>query len=157
MAEQSVIHNTFAFERNYSATPDRVFAAFADPSRKRRWFVESSGHDLQHYELDFRVGGKESARFRFKEGSPVQGLVCVNEGYYQDIVPNHRIATASTMTIADRCISASLVTFEFLPTDAGCDLLFTHQGAFFEGADGPKMREEGWNKLLDRLPAELKR
>uniref|UniRef100_Q027A5 Activator of Hsp90 ATPase 1 family protein n=1 Tax=Solibacter usitatus (strain Ellin6076) TaxID=234267 RepID=Q027A5_SOLUE len=157
MAEPSVIHSTFVVERAYPAAPDRIFAAFADPVRKRRWFVEGGGHEIQHYELDFRVAGKEHARFTFKGGSPVQGLVCDNEGYYLDIVPDRRIVTASTMTIGGRCISASLVTFEFLPTGAGCDLLFTHQGAFFEGADGPKMREEGWNKLLDRLPAELAR
>jgi hypothetical protein len=33
----------------------------------------------------------------------------------------------------------------------------THQGAYFEGADGPKMREEGWKTLLDKLPKELAR
>ncbi len=155
MTEQSVIHSTFVLERSYPATPERVFGAFADPAHKRRWFVESGGHEVEHYELDFRVAGKEHARFRFKPGTPVQGLVCNNEGYYLDIVPGRRIVTASTMIIGGRCISASLATFEFLSTDAGCDLIFTHQGAFFEGADGPTMREEGWRKLLDRLVAEL--
>jgi hypothetical protein len=29
-------------------------------------------------------------------------------------------------------------------------LHFTHQGAFFEGADGPEMREDG-RRSLDRL------
>ena len=27
--------------------------------------------------------------------------------------------------------------------------------AFFEGADGPEMREGGWRKLLEKLDAEL--
>jgi len=44
-----------------------------------------------------------------------------------------------------------------LPTERGTDLIFTDQGAYFEGADGPKMREEGWSKLLDGLAKELAR
>jgi uncharacterized protein YndB with AHSA1/START domain len=50
-----------------------------------------------------------------------------------------------------------LVTFELAPSEAGTDLLFTHQGAFFEGADGPKMREEGWREILDQLAKEFAR
>jgi uncharacterized protein YndB with AHSA1/START domain len=48
-----------------------------------------------------------------------------------------------------------LGTVELLRTEKGTDLLFTHQAAFFEGADGPEMREEGWRKLFERLKAEL--
>jgi len=157
LEKQSVIHNTFVIERSYPVPPERVFNAFTDPAKKRRWYVESVHNEIEHYELDFRVGGKESARFRFKEGSPVAGLTCINEGGHLDIVPNQRIVIASTMNIGGRCISASLSTFELLATDKGTDLIFTHQGAFFEGADGPKMREEGWSKLLERLGTELAR
>jgi uncharacterized protein YndB with AHSA1/START domain len=155
MEQQTVIHSTFVIERSYPTTPERVFAAFADPAKKRRWFVESGGHAIEQYDLDFRTGGNEHARFRFKEGTPVSGLTCVNDTSYLDIVPNHRVVATSTMNIAGKCISASLTTFEFLPTDKGTDLIFTHQGAFFEGADGPEMREAGWRKLLDRLNGEF--
>ena len=51
----------------------------------------------------------------------------------------------------------SLVTVELLASEAGTDVILTHQGAFFEGADGPEMREEGWRKLLDRLTEDLTR
>jgi len=149
MEQQSVIHNTFVIERNYPVPPERVFGAFADPAKKRRWFVDGGGNQVEHYEMDFRVGGKEHARFG--HSGPVKGMVFANEATYQDIVPNRRIVLGSKMAVGDKCISASLVTVEFLPSETGTDLILTHQGAFFEGADGPEMRLAGWRKLLDRL------
>jgi uncharacterized protein YndB with AHSA1/START domain len=134
-----------------------VFAAFADPAKKRRWFAEGESHDVEEFEMDFRVGGTERARYRFKEGTPFKGVALANEGSFQDIVPNQRVVTASTMTFGEKRISASLVTVEFLATDKGTDLICTHQGAFFEGADGPQIREAGWRQLLDQLANELTR
>jgi uncharacterized protein YndB with AHSA1/START domain len=157
MEDQSVIHSTFVIERNYPATPERVFGAFADPTKKRRWFCEGGGHEVEHYELDFRVGGRELARFRIKDGTPLKGIAFTSDSSFQDIVPNRRIVFASTMTMGEKCISASLATVELLPSETGTDLIFTHQGAFFEGADGPEMREEGWRKLLERLTEEFPR
>jgi uncharacterized protein YndB with AHSA1/START domain len=51
--------------------------------------------------------------------------------------------------------SVSLATVEFKPADKGTRLIFTEHGAFFDGADGPKMREAGWNELLQKLDAHL--
>ncbi|HLK20254.1 MAG TPA: SRPBCC family protein [Bryobacteraceae bacterium] len=154
--DPSIIHSTFVIERTYPAKPERVFDAFADSKKKQRWFVESDHNEVEHFEQDFRAGGKEQARFRFiQKGTPVTGMTCINDTVYQDIVQNRRIVLASTMNIGGRCISASLVTFEFLPAAKGTDLICTHQGAFFEGSDGPKMRQEGWETLLDQLSKEF--
>ncbi len=156
--EPSVIHGTFVIERNLPAAPERVFAALTDPAKKRRWFAEEGeGQAVEAFEMDFRVGGSERARFRFKAGTPFPGTALVSDGTYLDIVDGRRIVIGSTMTLGEKRISASLLTFELLGTQKGTDLIFTHQGAFFEGSDGPKMREEGWQKLLEQLAGELSR
>jgi uncharacterized protein YndB with AHSA1/START domain len=153
---RSVIHNTFVLERAYPATPERVYAAFANPAKKRGWFVEGEGHEVEHFEMDFRPGGGERVRFRFSKG-PLQSAILSNDAKYEDIVPNRRVVMSSTMSIDDRRISASLVTFELAPHEKGTLLILTNQGAYFEGADGPEMRQAGWRKLLESLSAELAR
>jgi uncharacterized protein YndB with AHSA1/START domain len=156
MSEQTVIHSTFVIERTYPTTPERVFAAFADPVKKRRWFAEGEGFEVDKFEMDFRVGGMEHARFRFKPGTPLPtGTACANDTYYLDIVPNRRVVVAYTMTIVDKRISSSLATTEIFPAGQASKLIYTEQAAFYEGADGPKMREQGFRQLLESLAQEL--
>jgi uncharacterized protein YndB with AHSA1/START domain len=152
-----ITHSTFVIERSYPATPQRVFAAFADPGKKRRWFLEAEHQETEEHEMDFRVGGKDHAVVRFKEGTPFPGALLVNNGTYQDIVPDQRLVLAYTMAFGEKRFSASLATIELLPASEGTKLILTHQGAYFEGADGPKMREEGWQTLLEKLAKELAR
>ena len=153
--KQSVIHSTFVIERSYPKPPALVFSAFADAAKKRRWFAESPNHQVEDFAMDFRVGGSERLRYRLGDATPFPGVPITSEGSYQEIVPDRCVVTASAMTLGDKRISASLVTVEFLPTDKGTDLICTHQGAFFEGSDGPEMREAGWRQLFDKLAKEL--
>jgi uncharacterized protein YndB with AHSA1/START domain len=145
-AQTSVVHSTFTIERTYPASPSRVFSAFADIALKRRWFTEGEDVTVEEYTLDFRVGGREVKRFRAKGG-----FLCRNDTIYQDIVPDVRIVFAYTMAVGDIRISASLVTIELAPAGDVTRLTFTEQAAFFEGADGPAIREAGWRALLGKL------
>jgi uncharacterized protein YndB with AHSA1/START domain len=142
----SVVHHTFRIERTYAAPPARVFRAFEDPKIKRQWFVEGEGWQVDEFTVDFRVGGREFSRFRFQGGEEV-----TNDTTYHDIVPNHRIVIAYSMTIGGRRISTSLATMEFKPAGKGTTLVFTEQDAFLDGADFPAQREEGTRELLEKL------
>jgi uncharacterized protein YndB with AHSA1/START domain len=145
MKERSVTHATFVIERSYPAKPERVFAAFSDPAKKRRWFTSDKEFQPETFAMDFRVGGRERSSFQ------TQGATGTNDTVYLDIVTNRRIVIAYTMTLGDHRFSSSHATTELLPSPKGTDLIFTEQAAFFEGADGPQIREEGWRKLLDNL------
>jgi uncharacterized protein YndB with AHSA1/START domain len=151
MTEHSVVHSTFAIERTYTASPARVFAAFANQATKRRWFAEGEGWEVEEFTIDFRVGGRELGRFRFKGGPEIR-----NDTIYQDIVPDHRIVIAYTLTVGEKRISASLATVELVLSGDGTRLTYTEQGAFLDGADMPGSREEGCRTLLEKLDEELR-
>jgi uncharacterized protein YndB with AHSA1/START domain len=150
MEEHSVTHGTFIIERNFSASPERVFAAWADPAQERRWYAEGERGQVEDHRLDFRVGGSEHTK-SIIGGGPFKGTPLTNDTVYMDIVANNRIVFAYTMALGDRRISSSQATVEFLPSGKGTILAFTEQSAFFEGADGAEMREQGWKTLLGQL------
>jgi uncharacterized protein YndB with AHSA1/START domain len=150
MAKSSVTHSTFIIERNYAASPEKVFAAWSDPVQKRRWYAEGERGSVEAHELDFRVGGGEHTT-TIIGGGPFKGAQLTNDSVYLDIVPDQRIVFAYTMTLGDKRISSSQATVEFLPDGKGTIMAFTEQAAFFEGADGPQMREEGWKSLIGQL------
>lgn len=156
MSELATVHSTFVIERDYATTPERVFMACADPVKKRRWFAEGKEFEVDMFEMEFRVGGIERARYRLKSGTPLPaGTTVGNDTYYLDIVPNHRIVVAYTMSVADKRISASLATTEIFPAGQASKLIYTEQAAFFEGGDGPEMRAAGWRRLFQSLADEL--
>ena len=147
MSGRSVEHATFVVERKYEASPERAFAAWADPEAKARWYVDS---DAQ-LELDFRVGGRERSR-----GTAPDGSAYSYEALFQDIVPAERIVYTYEMLLEETRISVSLATVEFtLVGDGDTRLVFTEQGAFLDGHESPARRAEGMGGLLDALGEEL--
>jgi len=150
--QSSVVHSTFSIERTYPVPPSRVFSAFANPAAKRRWFAEGEGWEVEEFTSDFRVGGREFSRFRFEGGAPIR-----NETVYQDIVPDRRIVFAYSMEVGAKRISVSLATVEIALSGGGTHLVYTEQGAFFDGADKPEGREAGCRELFEKLGEELRK
>ncbi|HEY1594017.1 MAG TPA: SRPBCC family protein [Thermoleophilaceae bacterium] len=154
MSDRSVVHSTFVLERTYPAEPARVFAAWASREAKSQWFG-SPGDNNGNYELDFRVGGRES--WRGGQGGPTGKSTFSFDAIYQDIVEDERIVYAYDMHMDDQRISVSLTTIELEAVDGGTRLTMTEQGAFLDGLDQPDRREGGSGTLLDQLGEVLAR
>ena len=145
MTDRGVIHSTFSLERVYQASPARVFAAWADPAAKARWFSPHGPH-----KLDFRVGGREVNHARSPGGQDMSF-----ESHYHDIVADQRIAYTSTLSVADTVVTVSLTTVELTPEGDSTRLVLTEHGAFLDGHEQPDWREQGTRGWLDALGADL--
>jgi uncharacterized protein YndB with AHSA1/START domain len=152
MTGKRVHHATFCVERKYSAPVGRVFAAFADPAIKRRWFAEGENWTLARYDAEFRVGGHEYSTFHFKDGP-----VITNDTIYLDIVENSRIVIAYTMAAEGVRFSSSLATVKFVAAQGGTTLTYTEQMACLDGEDQSANRKSGCTDLFETLASELDR
>lgn len=147
----AVTHASFSLQRQIPALPSAVFRAFSDPDLKRRWFAEGEQHEVEEFSVDLHEGAVERLRYRFRDGTQFAGLDIANTGTVMSIVPDLHIVWASKMAFSGTNISAALITAEMLPVGDGTELVLTFQGAFFEGADGPQIREMGWQVQLNQL------
>jgi uncharacterized protein YndB with AHSA1/START domain len=150
MMATDVIHKSFVVERTYPTTVTRVFQALSDPKKKRRWFAEGDGFIVDHYALDFRIGGSETVYFRFGEGPTI-----ITASVYFDIVQDQRIVFAYSITTAGVPQSSSLATIELVAKASETHFRFTEFTAFLDGIDGSEPRREGTIELFNALQSEL--
>jgi uncharacterized protein YndB with AHSA1/START domain len=142
----SITHAQFTIERNYSCRPAQAFRGFSDPELKRQWFANPGGFPDATWELDFRVGGGE-----ISGGTIPDGPRMLFRSTFHEIVEAERIVFAYDLLQDDRLMSVSLTSVEFFGEEGGTRMLFTEQGAFFDGLDDPAEREHGTGWLIDRL------
>ena len=138
-------HERFSIERVYPNCRAHVWAAWADPDKKRAWFGDGLG------ETDFREGGRERGRFENEMGEHVKDSV------FFEIAPEQRIVYAYSMAMNGTVHTVSLTTVLFEDEGGGTRLTYTEQMCVIPPSDGADGRESGWSALLDGLEAYLAR
>lgn len=136
---------TAEVRRHLTASPARVFAAFADASLVSRWLTPSRDVRLDVTEFDFRVGG----RYRFTYRVPGRDAMVVT-GEYRVIEPPSRIVFSWDIQPPDEHAGIrSEVTISLSPEGTGTDLLIRHAKL---AAPGARERHAiGWTGAVNHL------
>ena len=141
-----VVHKTLTFERQFSASKEVVFRAFADPIARAKWAAPSPSSIVIYESENFVIDGKDKFRCGSRKDPNIHG-----ETRYLDILNDDRIVSSETLTMDGNRLCASLTTVE-LTTDGSTTLLeqTTHIASFV----GDSMIEgfnQGNNVSLDNL------
>ena len=132
--------------RRFSAAPEKVYAAWADPQRLVQWFGPSSVEEGSvEADIDLRVGGRYRISFRADGNYNEVG------GIYREVVPNQRLVFSwAWHSTPER---ESLVTISIKPDGSGTLLVFNH--AQFVDEKARDNHERGWTDLLGKLETYL--
>jgi uncharacterized protein YndB with AHSA1/START domain len=145
MSTQTATKPSLAIKRRLKAPPAKVFAAWCDPEKVKRWMGPGEGKALS-VECDLRVGG----RYRWVMQS-ADGEIHDVSGVYREVVADEKLVfTWAWKTTPER---ESLVTVLLKPDGDGTLLTLTHEQFFDEAARD--RHQYGWNSALDKLETSL--
>ena len=132
---------SLTLKRRLNAPPERVYAAWTDPEKLKRWFGPEQIETLRA-DADARVGGRFRIVMRGTDGEEHDV-----SGVYREVVPNEKIVfTWAWRSTPER---ESLVTVVIKPQGAGSLLTLVHEQFFDEAARD--RHEHGWIGCLDKL------
>jgi len=141
MSTQAATKPSLTLKRRFKAPPAKVFAAWTDPEKIRRWMGPEGVVGLSA-EMDARAGG----RYRLLMRSP-DGEEHDVSGVYREVVPNQKLVfTWAWKSTPER---QSLVTVLLKPDGDGTLLTLTHEQFFDETARDH--HRQGWTGSLDKL------
>jgi len=133
-------------KHRYAASADRVYDAWLDPEKVRRFLYTTATGEIVRCEVDARVGGKYTIVDR-RNGADV-----LHEGTYLELERPNKIVF--TVRVPKYSSDEDGVTIEIEPLASGCELTLTTQIA----DDWADDTQRGWAMILDvldeMLPAE---
>jgi len=135
--------------RRLSASPERVFASFADAAIVTRWLSPSPEIKLTVLQFEFRVGGA----YRFAYDVPGVGTMHVNGRYRVIDRPSKIVFTWDIEPPDVHAGTQSEVTVTLDAEGTGTMLLIRHARLTMTGA--ADRHAEGWRSALDRLTEHL--
>lgn len=127
--------------RRFEASPERVFDAFLDPAKARRFMFATPDGEMLRADIDARVGGT----FNFTERRGEQKAEHV--GRYMVIERPRRLVFTFSV---DNFASEDLVTIDIVARGTGCELTLTH-ALKPELAAYKERAQSGWGKILEGL------
>lgn len=135
--------------RALSASPERVFAAFADPALVARWLTPGPDVKLRVLQFEFREGG----RYRFAYDVP-DGRTMVVSGVYRIIERPTQLVFSWLIDPPDEHAGIlSEVTVSITAHDRHSELVIRHEK--FARPDAEVRHSEGWRGALAQLEALL--
>jgi uncharacterized protein YndB with AHSA1/START domain len=145
MATATAVKPSLTIKRRFNAAPAKVFAAWIDPEKIKRWMGPGEVKALQ-VESDPRVGG----RYRWLMQAPGGEHHDVS-GIYREVIPNQKLVfTWAWKTTPER---ESLVTVEIKPDGTSSLMTLTHEQLF--DAEARDRHQHGWNGAMDKLEKYL--
>lgn len=136
---------SLTLKRRFKASPEKVFAAWTDPTLLMRWIGPPDIENVSA-ECDARVGGAYRFVMRGADGETHEV-----SGVYREVAPNERLVfTWAWRSTPER---QSLVTVAIRPDGDGAVLTLTHEQ--FADAEARDRHEHGWGGSLDRLEGLL--
>jgi uncharacterized protein YndB with AHSA1/START domain len=141
MSVQTAVKPSLTLKRRFKAPPAKVFAAWIDPEKVKRWMGPGEVKAVSA-ESDIRAGG----RYRWVMRAP-SGEEFDVSGVYHEIVPNEKLVF--TWAWKSTPEKESLVTVVLKPDGDGTLLTLTHEQ--FDDADARDRHQGGWNGALDKM------
>jgi uncharacterized protein YndB with AHSA1/START domain len=132
--------------RHYAVAPEKVWRAWTDPQKLKRWFGPQPGDVVTLAETDLRVGGRYHIMF-----TQADGEVHDVSGVYQEVVPNRKLVFSWAWISTPERVSQ--VTITLTSAGSGTDMEFVHERFFDQKArDG---HNQGWTMGFEKLAAFL--
>ena len=135
---------TVKVSRRFKASPERVFDAWLDPAKARRFLFATPTSEVVRADIDPRVGG------RFLIVDRRDGEDVAHEGEYLEIDRPRRLTF--TFGVPKYSKDYSQVSIDIVAVDGGCELTLTHEGVLAEYAD---KTPQGWGMIFDGLATLL--
>jgi uncharacterized protein YndB with AHSA1/START domain len=141
MSIATAVKPSLTIKRRFNATPAKVFAAWTDPEKVKRWMCPGDNKVIST-EGDARTGG----HYRWVMQAPSGERHDVS-GTYREFIPNERLVfTWAWISTPER---ESLVTLTFKPDGDGTLFTMVHEQFFDETARDN--HNKGWTSAMDKL------
>jgi len=135
--------STLRLTRTFEATREKVFHAWTDAEKLKRWFGPV-GYAAPIAEVNLRVGGK----YRLGMRKLPNGDIFYLSGTYREVRPPEKLVYTWFWENEPE-LGETLVTVEFRARKTSTEVVVTHE--LFPNQNIREDHDKGWNSCLDRL------